>query len=177
MISRSILSRLILAKAIFLFVTISCKKNQEVENKPEYKENIIQGIWKSIGYGKVLKIAGDNYQIYETTNISCLPQVKGKYSDLKDAIVLLNDTLTYIEGINAYTYKRVDELPLSCGRTLLIDQKNDPVYNFEVFAETFKTHHAYFELNKTNWDSIYQNTKSKIDASTSEAELFSIWKI
>jgi C-terminal processing protease CtpA/Prc len=51
---------------------------------------------------------------------------------------------------------------------------NKPLYNFEVFAETYKNHYAFFELNKINWDSIYKTAKGKINSKTTEVELYLI---
>ncbi|MCU0320781.1 MAG: S41 family peptidase, partial [Chitinophagaceae bacterium] len=51
---------------------------------------------------------------------------------------------------------------------------NDITYNYEVFAETYKNHYAYFELNKLNWDSLYKNSKQKITSKTTEVELYLI---
>jgi hypothetical protein len=48
------------------------------------------------------------------------------------------------------------------------------LYNFEVFADTYKEHYAFFELNKINWDSFYKTAKEKINSNTTEVELYLI---
>ena len=58
---------------IFLFVITSLSNDQT--------KNSIEGIWKSIGYGKILKIDSTTYKYFDITNISCLPSKRGEISD------------------------------------------------------------------------------------------------
>ncbi len=40
-------------------------------------------------------------------------------------------------------------------------------YNFEVFAETYKDHYAFFELNEIDWNSFYKTwMDAKINSNT-----------
>lgn len=52
--------------------------------------------------------------------------------------------------------------------------KNSQTYNFEVFADTYKNHYAFFELNGINWENLYKTSKEKINSNTTEVELYSI---
>lgn len=141
-------------------------------NPNEKNNNSIEGIWKSIGYGKILKIDSTSYKYFDKTSISCLPSKQGDISEVKNSISLKNDTLVVKRGFNFYYYTRASEFPdLSQKNT---NDKNDPLYNFEVFAETYKNHYAFFELNKINWDSLYKTAKAKINSKTTEVELYLI---
>jgi C-terminal processing protease CtpA/Prc len=141
--------------------------------KPYDKKNkSIEGIWKSIGYGEILKIDSTTYKYFDITNISCLPSKQGNISEVKNSIVLKNDTLVVKRGYSFYYYTRTNEFPDLCQKNT--NHKNDPLYNFEVFAETYKEHYAFFELNKINWDSLYKTAKEKINSKTTEVELYLI---
>jgi hypothetical protein len=85
---------------------------------------------------------------------------------------LSNDTLFVKSGFSVYYYTRINEVPNLCQQSQ--KKANDITYNFEVFAETYKNHYAYFELNKLNWDSLYKNSKQKITSKTTEVELYLI---
>jgi carboxyl-terminal processing protease len=136
------------------------------------KNNSIEGIWKSIGYGKILKIDSTTYKYFDITNISCLPSKQGDISEVKNSIALKNDTLAVKRGYSSYYYTRTNEFPDLCQKNT--NDINDPLYNFEVFADTYKEHFAFFELNKINWDNLYKTAKEKINSKTTEVELYLI---
>jgi carboxyl-terminal processing protease len=143
----------------------ACKPNEK-------NNNSIEGIWKSIGYGKILKIDSTTYKYFDITNISCLPSKQGNISEVKNSLELKNDTLAVKRGYSFYYYTRTDEIPDFCQKNT--NDINDPLYNFEVFADTYKEHYAFFELNKINWDSLYKTAKGKINSKTTEVELYLI---
>ena len=148
---------------IFLFVITSCKSNDQTKNS-------IEGIWKSIGYGKILKIDSTTYKYFDITNISCLPSKRGEISEIKNSLELINDTLSIKRGFKVYQYTRTEEFLKLCQQSKT--NVNKPLYNFEVFAETYKNHYAFFELNKINWDSIYKTSKDKLNSISTEVELY-----
>lgn len=150
---------------LFLFLNFGCKPNDKTNNS-------IEGIWKSLGYGKILKIDKLTYKYFDITSISCLPSKVGNISEVENSIKLNNDTLTVQSGYNFYLYIKINKLPDLCQKN--IKDKNNPLYNFEVFAQTYKDHYAYFELNKIDWDSLYKNAKEKIKSNTTEVELYLI---
>ena len=144
---------------------ISCSNENQ-------KNNSLEGIWKSIGYGKILKIDANSYEYYDITTISCLPSKGGDISKVQSSMQISNDTLTITRGFSKYRYERLSKFPDLCQQTT--KDKNDISYNFEVFANTYKNHYAYFELNKIDWDNLYKNSKVKINSKTTEVELYII---
>lgn len=149
--------------SLLLLLLIGCKPNDE-------KNNSIDGIWKSIGYGKFLKIDANSYEYFDITDISCLPAKKGAISEVKNSIQILNDTLTVESGFSKYRYVRVNEFPDLCQQNS--KEKNDISYNFEVFANTYKNHYAYLDLNNVDWDILYLNSKNKINSKSTEVDLY-----
>jgi len=154
-----------LSLALLSILLISCNPNDK-------KNNSIEGIWKSIGYGKILKIDSTTYKYFDITSISCLPSKQGDISEVKKSIELINDTLAVKRGFNFYYYTRTNEYPGLCQKNK--NDTNDPLHNFEVFAGTYKEHYAFFELNGINWDSFYKTAKGKINSKTTEVELYLI---
>ena len=88
--------------AILLFV--SCESDKQ-------NDNSINGVWQSIGYGKILKITSDQFQLYDVTQISCLPIEQGNLSNLGSHLNVNNGVLSISKGLNIYQYTKVDALP------------------------------------------------------------------
>ncbi|SMC57938.1 S41 family peptidase [Cellulophaga tyrosinoxydans] len=147
----------------FLILVIGCKPNKE-------ENNSIEGIWESMGYGEILKIDATSYEYFDITDFSCLPAKEGNISEVKNSMQVSNDTLIIKRGFNKYRYARIKELPDFCNQNS--KDKNDISYNFEVFANTYKNHYAYFDLNKIDWDSLYINSKNKINSKSTEVDLY-----
>lgn len=128
------------------------------------------GNWKSIGYGRMLSIKNQNYILKDYTSISCITNSKGNLSDLVENISLTKDTLLMKIGINNYYFVKTDTK--ICDKTK--NKKNDPIYNFEVLAETFNKHYAFFDTRNINWQKMYNKYRSRVTHRTTELELFLI---
>ena len=127
----------------------------------------------SIGSGMFLEIKDSTeYTFYDISSIHCLPNHKGHFSDFKKDISIHEDTLSIIQGPINYRFTRAQELPELCTASLSTQKKEDPLYNFEVFAETVKEHYAYLKLNDINWPELYKKQKSKLKQTSTQAELF-----
>jgi carboxyl-terminal processing protease len=149
---------------ILIFILlIGCKPNED-------NNDSIKGIWQSIAYGKILKIDANSYKYFDITDISCLPAKEGNISEVKNSMQVSNDTLIVKRGFSKYRYIRIKKLPDFCNQNS--KDKNDISYNFEVFANTYKNHYAYFDLNKIDWDSLYINSKNKINSKSTEVDLY-----
>jgi len=144
--------------------------------KQEYSTKIVDtnGYWTSVGYGRVLKVIDGAYNLYDVTSISCIEVLEGNLSDYGDALTITQDTLALKDGINMYYFTRFNDIPALCNQDDLNAKANDPEYNFEVLAETFKNEYAYFELRQVNWDAMYKRYRSKVTSNTSSAELYRI---
>ena len=155
---------------LFFLVIITCLLHACNSNK--IKNESIEGIWQSVGYGKILKIDSVKYTYFDITNISCSSAREGDISAIEKAMNIVNDTLAVKRGYSTYYYTRAKEFPDLCQQNNR--DTNDPLYNFEVFADTYKAHYAYFELNNIDWDSLYSSSKNKITSKTTRAELYLI---
>lgn len=144
------------------------------QNKSEKKTESLNGNWESIGSGLILEIKDStSYQFYDITSISCLPNRKGSFQELQKSLALENDTLNLLKGVITYKFTRSKALPQLCVETKTEKNKN-PIYNFEVFAETVKEHYAFFELNKINWNQLYKQQKGKLSEKSTDVELYHV---
>lgn len=141
-------------------------------NTPTQKTETLNGTWESVGSGWILEIKDStSYQFYDITSISCVPIRKGSLQELQKVLKLQNDTLNLLEGVINYQFIRSKALPQLCIETNTEKNKN-PIYNFEVFAETVKEHYAFFELNKINWNQLYKQQKGKLTEKSTDVELY-----
>ena len=132
----------------------------------------LNGTWKSIGSGWLLHIEDSSrYEFYDYNDISCLSARNSKLDEL-GTLVIDNDTLLYKKGVLTYQFVSMPYLPDTCTNSLSEELKADPIYNFEVFAQTVAEHYAFFELNFINWDSLYTTQKNKLSPASTDAELY-----
>ncbi len=139
---------------------------------PNKQDGVFNGVWKSLGYGKILVIKDSTYSFYDITNISCLPARNSTLDELEKSIELRNDTLLLRQGTLNYSFTRLNNLPDACNIKLSDLAKSDIQFNFEVFAKTVAENFAYFELNKINWDSLYLVQKGKLNSNSTDTDLY-----
>ncbi|MEO1627724.1 MAG: S41 family peptidase [Bacteroidota bacterium] len=143
------------------------------EQKKELPSSV-NGTWESIGSGWILQVQDSaQYQFYDITSVSCLPSRKGAFAELRPSLRLQGDTLDWNKGVITYQFTRSKELPALC-RDSSDDKNNDPLYNFEVFAQTVKEHYAFFELNQINWEKLYQQQKQRLTRESTDADLYQV---
>lgn len=135
----------------------------------------INGVWKSIGSGGILQINDStDYALYDISSVSCLPNRKGELEEIMGELRLKSDTLSLLVGVVEYYFLRIDEVPELCTVELKEGKRNDPLFNFEVFAETVKEHYAFFKLNNINWKDLYQQQREKLNTNSTDAELYQV---
>ena len=154
---------ILFSQLLFLIILTGCKTIKS-------KKNSMEGIWKSIGYGEILIIDADSFEYYDITDYSCFPVKKVNISEVKKSLEVSNDTLIVKRGISKYHYVRINKLPEIVNQNE--KDKNNILYNFEIFANTYKNHYAYFNLNKIDWDNLYINSKNKINSKSTEVDLY-----
>ena len=137
----------------------------------------IDGIWRTRGYGRILVIAPDGFENYDTTTISCIQISKGTRSDFNQAFDRVENNgqgqlSLYSKGGNRrYVHDKLDALPELCRKGTEI---KDPVYNFEVFWRAFKENYAFFKLHRVDWDHVYKTYRPRVSAKTTDDELLAI---
>ncbi|NAS13875.1 S41 family peptidase [Poritiphilus flavus] len=154
--------------ALLLAIIISsCQPNEKEKN------NSVNGIWESIGSGWVLQIQDSAaYSLYDITSISCLPNRIGAFEEIQEVLKIKNDTLSLLKGVMTYNFVRQNTLPEVCLSTPEAAKQDDPLYNFEVFAETVREHYAFFKLNNLRWDELYEQQKDRLAKDPTDVKLY-----
>lgn len=162
------------SKLIFVFLLIFLASCQQKHSKAP--QPAIQGTWKKHGYGQIININKAEISFYDITQKSCLPVKSISLKNIKELgeiIKLTSDSLVLLSGINLYQYARIKTLPEFCkvqNETVL----KDPVYNFEVFWNTFNENYAFFEKRNIHWDQVYKDYRPRINQKTTDKDLYKL---
>jgi carboxyl-terminal processing protease len=142
----------------------------------------ITGVWQQQGYGNVMEIAENSYSLYQNSQVTCIRIGSWSLDSLDNSLrsKQKNTDFSHItfEYLNNYTYQRFDkltELPDLCkngGNQV----SNDPELNFEVLWNTINEQYAFFGLKQVSWDEVYGFYRDRINAITSQEELFTLFK-
>ena len=143
------------------------------------KQEPMDGVYKSLGYGRIVKIEKGEFIVADVTSKSCIPLMEGETAALGEALQYKNDTLSLVQGINKYYFVRIADAPAICkaGSPEYVAaeaKKNDPVYNFETLWETFTDHYAYFELRNVDPEKMYAAYRPKISSEMSQPQFFHV---
>lgn len=161
----------ILCAILLLAAFVSCGEREDKHGKK------IDGVYESVGYGRIVKIENGEYLLADVTEISCLPLMEGEISEFGDALQFKDDTLRLKDGINTYFFTRIENAPAVCRsesaeRAEAESKAKDPEYNFDVLWKTFEEHYAYFDLRGVDSEKMYNEYRPKITSKTTETELF-----
>lgn len=151
---------------LLLTAMISCQTDQKTDRG-------LNGHWTSLGSGWILQVEDStNYAFFDLTSISCFSRYKGTLDEVLPDLKLENDTLILRKGVIDYRFIRMSDLPQICTTTLDATMEQDPLFNFEVFAETVKEHYAFFDLNQIRWNELYQEQRKKLKPSSTALDLY-----
>ncbi|WP_338865193.1 S41 family peptidase [Myxococcus stipitatus] len=137
----------------------------------------VEGDWTTETFGLVVKLHGTHVELFERTDVSCLPLASGELTDGRlpeldmrfrldgDALVIEDSGTLYIRGKRAPAPDDCSHPPPS---------PKDPVLNFETFWNTFNEQYALFDLYGVDWRARYQQFRPRVSATTTDDELFSL---
>lgn len=134
----------------------------------------LDGVWRSEGYGRVMEIKAGRYEIREVTDISCLTASSGHLNDFTISLDRGGDRMAILEGFDAYRYRRLDRLPEICLSLDATAKSDDPLRNFDVFAQTIEEHFAYFDLAPVRWPELRASLRAKLSPQSTPAELLAV---
>jgi carboxyl-terminal processing protease len=176
----------ILALIILPIFFLSCV-SQDAENQDKTlasKDNRLNGIWKSIGYGYILKIEQGKATFYDITEKYCLKNPymshEHSYQQLLDMVEMAgkNKLLHPWENF-PIEFNRITKIPSLCQRSYLLETDNsksnvDPIDIFNVYWQTFAEQFAYSEEIHWDWNAKYNEWREKIHGNMSNEELLKI---
>ncbi len=140
--------------------------------------NLRDGIWKSRGYGYLLQVEGDQLAVYDITANSCIKNeaVTFGFSAMRNALHdpfgsaddQLRIRLPFEHQI--FHFDLLPAMPSACSKNMA----SDPLTTFDVFAEYFEEHYAFFDLYDVSWPTRVAKFRELVSPKTSEAELFKL---
>lgn len=149
---------------ILLIIVLGCESNKTNSKN-------IDGYWETEGYGYLFNVeSGKICNLYETTSISNIELFYDDINEEYEIELLENGKLKITDFYSTfYANKRTDIIEIESNY-----DKNDPIYNFEVFWNTFNEHYAFMEHKNINWQETYDKNKLLVTEDTTNYELFSI---
>lgn len=136
----------------------------------------VSGHWKWSGYSRIVTITNTGFAVRAVTEISCLVLMEGERQELAkllDRVTVRGAdgfTAQDYAGINVYHFERIPSLPATCEAP----SEATPQQTFDVFWQYFDDNYAFFEERGIDWDARYARFRPKVEASTSDEELFRI---
>jgi carboxyl-terminal processing protease len=163
--------RILMTKAMMTLLTAlamsGCAADSEELIDPVETDTAptLNGVWLSRGYGRLAVIEEETVYVYDYTEISCIEMETFTLEELGE-FTFSNDgnTIAHVlpGQITEYQYDRLDEMPEVCDEP--ISDPLDPVYNFDVFWQTFKEQYAFFDKWGVNWDDIRAEYRPRVDS-------------
>ncbi|MDQ6827995.1 MAG: S41 family peptidase [Gemmatimonadota bacterium] len=146
----------------------------------------LEGVWRSDGYGLVLKIDADSLHGYEVTAVGCLPAFQTKRTPHTGPGQLFADSgqlrLLLLPGASANEFRlheagaasdvifqRALRLPDHCA----VPSANDAVATFDVFWQTYREQYPFFAAKQIDWDQVRAANRPRAIGATPES-LFAV---
>jgi carboxyl-terminal processing protease len=114
-----------------------------------------QGLWRSQGYNKLLKIEPTGYSLYTATQHHACLYERGSARQFAAAFDRLQIdetgqlTLFHANDITRYTFEAMKDWPSGC--RIHSQSCDEPLVSFEAFCELFAENYAFFELRGVDW--------------------------
>ncbi len=151
----------------------------------------LDGVWRTQGYGYVLRVRGASLEAFEVTATSCVAGftaerdtsvVSGREATFKTAegnVFFIREggstdhkVLHHEGSASDVRVDRVPRLPGACEHPT----PNTPMDNYEVFTRTWAEHYISFDLKKIDWDKVVNANRSSVTPRTTPTELFDIFE-
>ncbi len=162
-------------------------------------QSVLEGFWITDGYGLVIEIKADHFQLYEITAVSCLPSLSGtvKLADQEsgddeliealiqipvDNVIITIEVLAgaspdhkrfhFEHAASNILARRISEFPVICEAL----PPNTPDVNFDIFWQTYLEHYPFFAMKGVDWEAVRREIRPRITDETTEEELFEIFQ-
>ncbi len=147
----------------------------------------LTGVWRSDGYGYVVKIDADSLHIYQVTAISCMAAFDAKRSRTTGSGQLFagdggQPGILFLPGSNAneirlheggaasdIIFQRALRLPQNCAHP----PATDAATTFDVFWQTFREQYPFFAAKQIDWDKVRITERPRAVGATPES-LFAV---
>jgi len=183
------MARLIVARRIVLLFILCALVVLPLVKATGAAAQLLDGYWRSDGYGYVAFLKGGELKLFEVTPISCLPadtyKLQAEPPDPRGMRFVNGDDVIFLSpgpaantawfqepGAASKILFHLVMRPDVCAR----ETPNDPVTNFDIFAATFAAHHGFLKHRGVDWAAVTKTYRAKVTAETKPEELFEIFK-
>lgn len=135
----------------------------------------LEGVWRSRGYGWIWSVDEDGITAYDHTASFCTRRSRNDIPrDIMERMRPGESGQTFRVAIYdpsySFTFDRIAGLPDHCTG----DPDTDPLSIFQMVAEIFSEHYAFFEERKVDWPTLVSKYSPQVTSETSDAELFGV---
>jgi hypothetical protein len=136
-----------------------------------------EGIWKSHGYGWILKIDSEGYALFDYTPNACIEFEHGTAKEFEAGFDLLTGdhesqlSLCVRHDITRYDFDRVEALPAN---TLFMEapRRTGQRENLDFFCDVFAQDYAFFDLRGVAWNEACSTARSNLHGDSNPEDLF-----
>ncbi len=128
-----------------------------------------QGLWRSVGYNRVLQIEADGYAAYAATTGHASISERGsalQFEDAFDRVEIISPgrlSLFHAHDLTRYEFERREAWEPGC--RIYQTPHEDAWLNFHAFTEVFAENYAFFELRGVDWKGVCDSARSRLGAS------------
>jgi len=151
-----------------IFISSCITKETDVNLSPN-------GFWEQDGYGKIIEIKDSIIRVFDICAIDCHLAFEEEILDFGRIKEVKENALVIKHNIDDWKFKRIKELPEICLNTLK-DKSKNPIYNFDVFWNTFNEHYCSFDIKGIDWKGMYDLYRTEISEGTTELELYQVFR-
>jgi carboxyl-terminal processing protease len=138
----------------------------------------LHGLWRSVGYNRLLHIEADGYRLYTVTAHSARLFERGTASEFVmafDRITLsARDRLALFHAHDLTRYEFARWTRWQTGCELYDSAFEDPPINLAAFAELFSENYAFFGLRGVNWPDAFENAMHQLQALQTNERLLAV---
>jgi len=137
----------------------------------------LEGVWKSRGYGWILKLDSEGYALFDVTPGACIEFERGSSAEFEDGFEVLDFDqenrlgLRIRHDITRYDFERLAALP---AKPLFLNESRriKPLENLDFFCDVFERDYAFFDLRGVVWKEACAVARSNITSDSSPDALF-----
>lgn len=134
-----------------------------------------RGLWRSVGYNRILRIDASGYEFYTSTASYATLCERGSVQQFFRAFDRCEITergrlaLFHAHDLTRYEFERCESFPSGC--QILETANLDPQLNLRAFCELFAENYAFFDLRGVDWQAQCESAQARLRPSTSLATL------
>jgi carboxyl-terminal processing protease len=134
-----------------------------------------QGLWRSVGYNRILEIEAGGYAAYAATAGHASISERGSARQFEDAFDRVEVSaqgrlsLFHAHDLTRYEFERRQGWESGCN--IYRERSENAWLNFHAFTEVFAENYAFFELRGVDWKGVCDAAHSRLGASPTPAAL------